>query len=59
MAEKKTRITEERLGIIVAIVAAILTILGITVFNSLAVTAVCGGLTILALFFVVVAYSAR
>ncbi|BBE11129.1 hypothetical protein LRD18_02155 [Halorhodospira halochloris] len=59
MAEEKVKITDERIAITIAVVSAILTILGIAVFESQAVIAVFGGLTAFALFFLVVAYSAR
>ncbi|MBK1734560.1 hypothetical protein CKO15_04520 [Halorhodospira abdelmalekii] len=57
--EEKTRMADERIALIVAGFAALLTALGATVLNSLPVVAVFGGLTVLSLFFFIVAYSVR
>ncbi|MCG5530146.1 hypothetical protein LRD18_04565 [Halorhodospira halochloris] len=54
MLEQKTSITYEIIALAVAVVAATLAILGAAVFNSLAITALFGGLTGLALFIFVI-----
>lgn len=59
MAKEQSNYTDERVALVVISISAILAILGAAVFKSLAVTAVFGGITVLGLFFLVVAYEAR